>query len=277
MRAAQDGTAMFNDFETANPSADPTSDVCIVFGNTWACEGHDRPTLNDNFTDSLINSVADSCSNTIVVFHNSGVRLVDGFVNHPNVTAIIMAHLPGEQSGPALPEARFKMFPQSDFDEGVYLDYRDFERRNVTPRYEFGFGLSYTTFDFDTLSVAGVAGANTEEWPVGPIISGGQADLWDAVVTVKFRVRNTGSVAGAEVAQLYVEIPGAPKSQLRGFEKVYLLSGEATEVTLTLTRRDLSVWDVHAQKWKLQGGAYKFWVGNSSRKLPLEADWTLSC
>ncbi|KAK5987525.1 putative beta-glucosidase M [Cladobotryum mycophilum] len=309
MRAAQDGTAMFNDFVTTKPSVDPSTDACIVFGNAWGCEGYDRPNLWDNYTDSLVNSVADTCSKTIVVLHNAGPRLVDGFVDHPNVTAIIFAHLPGEQSGPALvsllygesnpsgkltytvaknesdygkvldpdlPEDKYKYFPQSDFDEGVYLDYRYFDQKNITPRYEFGFGLSYTTFNFSSIAVNRVAASNIHEWPTGPIVSGGQADLWDPIASVYFHVQNTGQVAGAEVAQLYVGIPGAPVKQLRGFEKASLVPGQATAITLTLTRRDLSVWNVEAQKWQLQGGDYKIYVGNSSRKLPLEGVLSLS-
>ncbi|KAF3342165.1 Protein FAM40A [Verticillium dahliae VDG2] len=87
---------------SGDPSINPNSDVCIVIGNVWATEGYDRPSLRDQYTDMLILNVANKCANTIVVFHNAGPRLVDSFIEHPNVTAVIFAHLPGQDSGRAL-------------------------------------------------------------------------------------------------------------------------------------------------------------------------------
>lgn len=309
-RAYADDTAIFHDFRTAGPAVVPVSDACIVFGNAWAAEGYDRPSLRDEYTDKLIVSVADQCNKTIVVLHNAGVRLVDGFIDHPNVSAVIFAHLPGQDTGPALvsllygesnawgklpytvprnesdygsselvgptrPEGEFERFPQSNFTEGVYTDYRHFDRENIAPRYEFGFGLSYTTFELSDLSVMLNEDVETAELPTGAIISGGQADLWDELVKVSATVRNTGESAGAEVAQLYVGLPSgkgkahSPRKQLRGFEKLNLQARESTEVVFMVRRRDLSVWDVTAQRWRLQSGKYKFWVGSSSRALPL--------
>ncbi|KAM0451330.1 hypothetical protein ACHAO4_006005 [Trichoderma viride] len=302
MRAYQDGTAVFNDFISDRPSVGPSSDACIVFGNAWASEGSDRPAIRDDYSDSLIKSVADQCNKTVVIFHNAGPRLVEGFVDHPNVTAVIFAHLPGQESGPALvsllygdtspsgklpytvgknesdysdvldpaqPKGEFANFPQADFNEGIYLDYRYFDQKGIEPRYEFGFGLSYTTFAYSNISINYIEGANTYPWPGGPIVSGGQTDLWDAIATVSVNVKNTGSFAGAEVAQLYVGIPEAPTKQLRGFEKPFLQPNQSETVTFHLTRRDLSVWSVERQKWQLQQGTYKFYVGSSSRRLPL--------
>lgn len=308
LRASQDGTALFNDFQSDKPDVVPSSDACIVFGNAWASEGYDRPAIRDDDTDALIKYVADQCSKTIVVFHNAGPRLVDGFIDHPNVTALIFAHLPGQESGPALvsllygdtspsgklpytlaknesdygdvldpaqPGGEFALFPQADFNEGVYLDYRAFDKKGIEPRYEFGFGLSYTTFAYSRISIVRIQGANTYPWPGGPVVSGGQTDLWDAIATVSVDILNTGRTAGAEVAQLYVGIPGAPARQLRGFEKPFLQPGQAQTVTFHLTRRDLSVWNVQRQKWQLQQGTYKFYVGSSSRKLPLSGTMAL--
>ncbi|GFP52681.1 probable beta-glucosidase M [Trichoderma asperellum] len=308
MRAYQDGTAIFNDFISDRPSIEPSSDACIVFGNAWASEGSDRPAIQDDYSDSLIKSVADQCNKTVVIFHNAGPRLVDGFIDHPNVTAVIFAHLPGQESGPALvsllfgdtspsgklpytvaknesdygkvldpaqPEGEFVNFPQADFNEGIYLDYRYFDKKGIEPRYEFGFGLSYTTFAYSNISINYIEGANTYPWPGGPIVSGGQTDLWDAIATVSVNVKNTGNFAGAEVAQLYIGIPGAPEKQLRGFEKPFLQPNQSETVTFHLTRRDLSVWSVERQKWQLQQGTYKFYVGSSSRRLPLNGTMNL--
>jgi beta-glucosidase len=111
--------------------------------------------------------------------------------------------------------------PQSNFTEGVYIVYRDFDEKNITPRYEFGFGLTYTTFKFSDLTVQLRPGASTNRSaPGAPIVEGGKASLFDPIATVTAIVANTGDVTAQEVAQLYVHIPGGPVRQLRGFEKV---------------------------------------------------------
>ncbi|KAK4193133.1 putative beta-glucosidase M [Podospora australis] len=310
-QAYEDDTALFWNFHDGIPPVNPASDACLVFGNAYATEGADRPDARDEYTDCLIKHVADQCNNTIVIFHNAGIRLVDQFVDHPNVTALIFAHLPGQYSGkalvsllygksnpsgklpytvarnesdyavlgPDLPEGIFKKFPQSNFTEGVFVDYRHFDAKNIAPRYPFGFGLSYTTFNYSNLSVEKVSGNDTnfDEFPTGAIVEGGQKDLWDVLVTAEAEVTNTGKVNGAEVAQLYVGIPaeGAPVRQLRGFEKPFLNVSASQTVKFELTRRDLSVWDVVRQKWRLVRGEYKIEVGGNSRDLPLVGTVTI--
>lgn len=101
-RAVSDGSYLLWDFVSNNATVDPASDVCLVFINAFATEGSDRPGLSDDYSDNLVNGIADQCANTMVVIHNAGIRVVDGFYSHPNVTAIIYAHLPGQQTGPAL-------------------------------------------------------------------------------------------------------------------------------------------------------------------------------
>ncbi|UQC76707.1 beta-glucosidase [Colletotrichum lupini] len=278
-RAMKDGTDLLWDTVSPAPSA-----------------------LYDDYSDGLVNSVADQCSNTIVVIHNAGIRLVDGFVDHPNVTAIIYAHLPGQSSGeatiallygdenfsgklpytvarqpsdygdlldPDLPEGNFTLFPQSDFDEGTTIDYRAFDAFNITPRYEFGFGMSYTTFEYADLSISYRDGLSRDEYPSGPIEQGGHLDLWDNLGDVQFRIKNTGGVAGQEISQLYLDGTNSLK-HLRGFEKVALEPGQTETVTLSLTRRDLSEWDTVSQNWKLRTGRIRLWVGASSRDIRLE-------
>ncbi|KAK4247230.1 hypothetical protein C7999DRAFT_32312 [Corynascus novoguineensis] len=315
-RTYEDGTALFWDFVSDTPFVNPMSDACLVFGNAYATEAADRPGARDEYTDTLIRHVADRCASTVVVLHNAGTRLVDGFVDHPNVTALMFAHLPGEASGRAAvallygeenpsgklpytvarnesdypvlgPDVEgegsiFARFPQSNFTEGMFLDYRHFDARNITPRYEFGFGLSYTTFSYDNLVVEKVGSAGQfGEYPTGRVVEGGQEDLWDVLVEVAADVTNTGKVAGAEVAQLYVGIPTegapAPARQLRGFEKPFLNATATATATVRfpLTRRDLSVWDVVAQKWRLVRGEYRIEVGRSSRDLPLVGKVTI--
>lgn len=316
-QAYQDDTALFWDFSSTAPNVDGASDACIVLVNAFASEGFDRPNLHDDYTDGLIMNVADACNNTIVVFHNAGPRLVDTFIDHPNVKALIFAHLPGQDSGralvsllygqsnpsgklpytvarnesdygalltPSAPEGEFALFPQSNFTEGTLVDYRRFDARNITPRYEFGFGLSYTTFNYSNLvitkstsSSSGNATLNTGALPTGTIAPGGQADLWDVLVTVSADITNTGGTGGAEAAQLYVGVPGAAAvRQLRGFEKVFLNATDMQTVQFNLTRRDMSVWDVVAQKWRLPlGEPVGIWVGASSRDLRLNGSVVL--
>ncbi|KAI0601324.1 glycoside hydrolase family 3 protein [Biscogniauxia sp. FL1348] len=310
-RTYDDGTAVMWDFFSPDPDVVGVSEACLVIVNAYASEGFDRPGIRDDFTDGLIRHVADRCNNTIVVFHNAGIRLVDQWIDHPNVTALMFAHLPGEASGRALvsllygesnpsgklpytiarnesdyehllapdpAEGQFERFPQSNFSiEGVYIDYRHFDAKNITPRYEFGFGLSYTTFNYSNLQITPRDGANTDMYPTGAVREGGQVDLWDVLATVSADIANTGDVDGAEVAQLYVGIPGSgvPARQLRGFAKPFVNVSSSATVEFELTRRDLSVWDVVAQKWMLSKGQYGIWVGASSRDLPLEGTLTI--
>lgn len=289
----------------------PSSSVCLVFINAMATEGWDRTGLHDDPSDGLVGHVADRCANTVVVIHAAGTRLVDPWISHPNVTAAVLAHLPGQDSGRALVqllygEANFSgklpytiarhaddypvlapcrghgegvgpddndvgqvpADPQCDFDEGLFLDYRWFDARNVTPRFEFGHGLSYTTFSYSSLGLSNspTLGAVTTTITDPEL-------LWSVAAVVTARVRNVGSRAGAEVAQLYLGIPGegSPPRQLRGFDKVWLEPGEAQTVRFELTLRDLAVWDVAAQAWRLQEGRYGVYCGPSSRRTPLEA------
>ncbi|KUJ07559.1 glycoside hydrolase family 3 protein [Mollisia scopiformis] len=306
-RAYEDGFQLLWDTTNLNATAavNPASSACLVFLNAWATESHDRPGLYDEFSDSLVLNAARQCSNTVVVIHNAGIRIVDRWVEHENVTAVIFAHLPGQDSGRALvkllwgeenpsgrlpysvarnegvylepvqPEGEFVLFPQDDYKEGWEVDYRGFDERGVVPRFEFGFGLSYTSFAYSNLSISQVEEAVLGEWPTGGVKEGGQEDLWDVLFRIEASVANTGSVDGKEVAQLYVGIPGGPVKQLRGFEKVSVEVGESVTVGFDVTRRDLSVWDVVEQKWRLQRGEYEVFVGRSSRDLPLVGNLTV--
>jgi beta-glucosidase len=307
-RAYADGTALFWDFVNFEPTVYGESDACLVFINAFASEGVDRTGTHDSASDGLINSVADQCNNTIVVIHNAGPRLVDQFVEHENVTAIIFAHLPGQDSGralvsllygdstfsgklpysvpknesawgnllsPAQPTVPYMAFPQSDFSEGVYIDYRAFDAKNITPRYEFGYGLSYTTFSYSNLKISRLSHAKIQTYPSGPILEGGHTDLWDVLYTITADITNSGSIDGAEVAQLYIGIPGGPVKQLRGYSKVAIEHGKTVTVEFDVLRRDLSEWDVVAQNWKFQSGSYGVWVGASSRILPLQGVLTV--
>lgn len=290
------------------------ADACLVFINAEASEGVDRTNLHDDFSDALVTNIANQCSNTIVTIHNAGIRLVDAWIDHPNVTAVIFAHLPGQDSGEALvnilygdvsPSGKLpytvarnesdynpyapvpvgangsftQLFPQDNFTESVYIDYRAFDAYNITPRYEFGYGLTYTNFSYSNIAISKTSPyGNLSAYPTGSIIPGGPADLFDTVVSVTATITNTGSVAAAEIAQLYLGIPasGQPVRQLRGFDKVYLAPGASASVQFDLQRRDVSVWSALSQQWQLiNGSPYTVSVGASSRNLPLTGQFTL--
>ncbi|RYP91459.1 hypothetical protein DL770_002398 [Monosporascus sp. CRB-9-2] len=308
-RAYDDNTAIFYDFHSVNPAVNDASDACLVFINAFAGEGADRPTLYDDYSDALVKNVAANCSNTIVTIHNAGIRLVDQWVDHENVTALIFAHLPGQDSGRALVKilygdvspsgklpytvgknesdyealspdeghGKFARFPQSNFDEGVFVDYKHYDRNGIAPRYEFGFGLSYSTFEYSELSIKCENPITPGQPKQEPIRPGGNPALWESVVTVAITVTNTGDVDAAEAAQLYLGIPGedTPVRQLRGFGKAFIRAGEASTYTYILNRRDLSVWDAVTQDWILREGEYNVFVGKSSRDLPLHGTFAI--
>ncbi|RMJ21173.1 hypothetical protein PHISP_07955 [Aspergillus sp. HF37] len=313
-RARQDGTQLFWALQNSTATVPGATDACLVFINAFSSEGVDRSVLRDDYSDALVQNIASQCPNTIVVVHNAGNRLVEPWIDHPNVTAVVLAHLPGQDSGEAItqilhgdvspsgklpytiaqnesdygavlhpttpnPHGWDRYYPQDNFTEGVYIDYRAFDESDIEPRFEFGFGLTYTSFEYSNLKIQNTVDPSTlSALPVGHIIPGGHADLWDTIATVAADVTNTGDVVAAEVGQLYVTIPDRhqPMRQLRGFDKVAVRPGETKTLEFELRRRDLSVWDVVAQQWRLlTGSEYHLSVGASSRKLLLNGALSL--
>lgn len=307
-QAEQDGTWLTTDFASQNPVVNEAADACIVMINEFSTECVDRIGLADPYSDELVENVAAQCNNTMVVIHNVHTRLVDAWIDNPNITAVIFAHLPGQDSGKALVEVMYgKQSPsgrlpytvakqasdygsllhperpsstsgyytQANFTEGLYIDYKAFIARNITPRYEFGYGLTYTTFDYSSLSTSLSSNVSTAySAPNSTIQEGGLASLWDVVATVECTVTNSGNVTASEVAQLYVGIPGAPPKQLRGFGKASIAPSESVDFEFELTRRDLSTWDVVSQQWVLQRGSYPIYVGKSVLDIQLTGSLT---
>ncbi|KAL3477746.1 glycoside hydrolase superfamily [Aspergillus californicus] len=285
---AGSGTSM--SYSYSNYAA--TSDACLVFLNAFSGEGADRGELYNLDQDAMVLEVADNCNNTIVVVNTVGPRLMETWIEHDNVTAVLYGGLLGQESGFAITDVLYgdvnpsgklshtigknaSDYPasicettQCNFTEGVYIDYRWFDAKNVTPRYEFGHGLSYTSFKYGKVSAETTdSTALSSRFPTGRRGLGGEEDLFDEVVKVTTRVSNTGNASGAEVAQLYVSFPREatqPVRVLRGFEKVHVPVGGEVEVTFSLRRRDLSYWSVTAQQWAVAKGVYRFSVGSSS-------------
>lgn len=101
-QAREDLTMLSWNFKDQDPGVMGGSDACIVFINEFASEGFDRSGLADPWSDELVRNVANKCDNTMVVIHNAGIRVVDAWIDHPNITAVILAHLPGQEAGNTL-------------------------------------------------------------------------------------------------------------------------------------------------------------------------------
>ena len=147
------------------------------------------------------------------------------------------------------------------YEEGIYVGYRYYETFGVKPAYEFGFGLSYTKFDYSGLKIA------------SPEFKGKQS--------VTLIVKNTGSVAGREVIQLYISAPASkidkPKAELKGFAKTKLLQpGESQTLTLTLNARDLSSFNTASSAWIADAGKYEVLIGASSADIKLRGSFNLN-
>ncbi|KAJ3109316.1 hypothetical protein HDU97_007810 [Phlyctochytrium planicorne] len=267
-------------------------DMAVVFVNSNSGEGYITVDNNqgdrNNLTlwlngNALIDTVASRNKNTVVVIHSPGPVDMTTFHDHPNVTAIIYALFPGQETGNAIADVLLgKVNPSGRlpfsvmrtreeyaadveyvdrpviYSEGVWGDYRGDKKRGVEALYPFGHGLSYSLFRYRDLKVSVPAPAAAEDgsYPVRAV--------------VEFRLKNTGPVAGHEVPQLYVTLPGKDQPMLlKGFERVWLEKGEAKVVRFEIDEEDLSSYDVVGKKWVVARGEVKVAVGASSGDLRL--------
>ena len=150
-------------------------------------------------------------------------------------------------------------YDYTNHDEDIYVGYRFFDTFNREVAYPFGFGLSYTTFEFSK-----------------PVVKAKGKDAVEVSITIK----NTGTVSGKEVAQIYVQAPKGklekPAQELKAFAKTRELQpGESQTLTMTIPVRDLASFDEAGSQWLTEAGNYTFRIGNSSRNLPLSASLTL--
>ncbi|KAI0785996.1 beta-glucosidase [Abortiporus biennis] len=287
---------------SARAKADNTA-VSISLSDTDLNGAANAAAGKDAALDALVQKVASVNKNTIVVVNSVGPITVEAWIDHPNVTGLVWSGLPGQEAGNAVTDilygvynprwiaanfhillARASMTIQPQviyngngivpipYNEGLLIDYRHFDSANIAPRFEFGFGLSYTTFNYSDLSVNGSTTGGIRQ-PTNQ--AGASLDPWlhDKVVSVSFTLTNTGKVAGAEAPQLYLSPPASAKTapnNLKGFDSVFLSPGQSTTVTFELSRYDFSVWDVVSQSWKIPSGVTGISVGASSRDLRLK-------
>jgi beta-glucosidase len=251
------------------------ADVAIVsvgFDQSNESEGSDRTFSLPWGQDLLINAIAAANPHTVVTLTAGGAVATDGWLAH--VPALLDTWYPGQEGGAAVADVLFGVTnpeghlpisfdrrwednPTHDnyydtqghvnYREGVFLGYRFYTGASTKPQFPFGYGLSYTTFSFSHLTVS-------------------------PQHVVSFDVTNTGSRAGAEVAQVYVGDPSArikrPMKELKGFEKVRLAPGETKHVAIALNERAFSYWD---RGWHVDPGQFVIYVGDSSEHTPLSA------
>jgi beta-glucosidase len=266
-------------------AAKSAATAVVVVSDDTETEATDRPGLNlPSAQNELISAVAAANPHTVVVV-DAGAPVAMPWLSQ--VASVVDAWYPGESNGTALAAVLFgavdpsghlpvtfpadlsqvpastpAQFPGVNgkvlYSEGIDVGYRYYDAHSETPLFPFGYGLSYTSFRFSDLRIT--------RQPGRP-------------VTVSATITNTGRVAGADVAQLYLSDPAAatePPRQLKGFQKVSLRPGQSATVRFSLNGHDLSYWNSAANGWVVPAGQFGVYVGDSSALagLPLHGGFT---
>ncbi|MFI5160086.1 MAG: beta-glucosidase family protein [Sphingobacteriales bacterium] len=274
-------------------AAAKSSDMAILFigGNRdYESEGRDRKDLSLPFHEQeLVDAVTAVNPNTIVVVVG-GAPYDIGKIKKNNST-IVWSWYNGSENGNALADvllgkinpsgklpftfpAELKDSPahaldaypgtnlQVDYKEGILVGYRWFDTKKIEPLYCFGYGLSYTDYQYSGLQTA------KKTYKTGENI----------VATIK--VKNTGKAGGKETVQLYVSKTGSvverPEKELKAFKKVMIAAGTTANVSLTVPVKDLAYYDVKTSKWVVEPGKYKILAGTSSRDIKETATITVN-
>lgn len=301
---APNATVQYADGSDANAAANlaAASQAAIVFVNNWGSEGMEQTTLGlTDYVDAapinqdaLVSAVAAANPHTIIVIESDGPVLMP-WLNQ--VSAVLEAWFPGQSGGPAIANLLFGVanpsgklpitFPASDaqlprpvtpqppdnvtpfevnYFEGYKVGYKWFDSQGLTPLFPFGFGLSYTTFSITNPSMTNNLSATS-----------------NPNIQVSFKVANTGTVAGSEVAQVYLGMPNslneAPR-RLIGWQKIALQPGTSQPVTITIGENDsshpLSYWDTGMGAWTIGPGMYTVYLGDSDNAATLQTVGTFS-
>ncbi|NHJ85466.1 MAG: glycosyl hydrolase [Asgard group archaeon] len=271
------------------------ADACLLFvGLTHKkgedCENFDRKSLSlpTKQIELIKNTVTQNPNTIVILISGSPIEMSDWISKIP---AIVLAWHPGMMGGDAIANVLFgevnpsgklpitfpakladspahkseKTYPGTDkvyYEEGIYVGYRHFDQKNIKPLFPFGFGLSYTQFEFSNLKVN-----RTTMKPKD-------------TMTITVDIKNTGKIAGDEIAQLYVSDDESsidrPPKELRGFEKIALKPGESRTIQFSLSIKDLMFYDVKSHDWKYEPGNFTISIGNSSRDLYLTQKIILS-
>lgn len=254
--------------------------VIVVAGLTgeWESEGFDRVDMKlPGDQDKLIKKVAKANKNTIVVL-NVGSPVEMPWID--KVPAVLQLWYDSQEQGNALADVLFgdvnpsgklpTTFPvrlednpayinypgengRVRYGEGIFVGYRYYDKKNVTPLFPFGHGLSYTGFDYGNLRLSAKSITPNDK------------------LTVKVDVTNTGKVAGKEIVQLYVRDVSStfarPEKELKAFAKVEIKPGKKKTVTFTLDREAFWYFDVAKNIWNTEAGEFEILVGASSRDI----------
>lgn len=265
------------------------ADVAVIFAglpDSFESEGYDRTHMRmPDCQNELIAKVAAVQPNTIVVLHNGSP------VEMPwadQVKGIVEAYLGGQAVGGAVCDILFgkvnpsgrlpETFPKKlednpsylsyigegdmvEYREGIFVGYRYYDKKKMDVLFPFGYGLSYTTFDYSNLRVDKKKFKDTD------------------TVTVTVDVTNTGKMAGKEVVQLYVADKEStvirPEKELRDFAKVELMPGETKTVSFTLGKRAFAYYNTTIHDWHVETGEFVIQIGRSSRDIVLQETVTV--
>src|SRR5271155_2096553 len=294
MGITREGTYVRPDAKKLAAKADVVV-VAVGFDPQSESEGADRTFRLPPGQDELIQEMAAANKNTIVVLTSGGGVDMNAWLDR--VPALLETWYPGQEGGkaaaeilfgdvnpsgrlPATFERRWEDNPVHDsyypaagtnrvvYKEGVFVGYRGYERNGTKPVFPFGYGLSYTSFTYGNLVVK-------------PVDVNVKSDGFSAPrYQVSFDVTNTGTRAGADVAQVYVSEPHSkvprPAKELKGFARINLKPGETKTATVTLDGRAFSYYDADAKKWRADPGEFQILVGRSSQDIQLHSGVTLS-
>ena len=266
------------------------ADVALVFvGLTgeWDSEGQDRPGLElPGAQDELVAAITAANPRTIVVLQSGGPVAMPWLAD---TGALIEAWYPGQECGNAIAEVLFgdvnpsgklpQTFPiriednpaflnypgengRVHYGERMFVGYRWYDARQIAPLFPFGFGLSYTTFDYGEVQLS-----------AGEIAPGEH-------LTAEIEITNTGDVTGKEIVQLYVHDRKSrlsrPEKELKGFQKVELEPGETKRVAFTIDRSTLAYWDDRDHLWIAEAGTFDVLIGRSAAEIESRATFTLA-
>lgn len=261
--------------------------VCVGLSNEWESEGFDRPDMElVGEQAALIEQVAAANKNTVVIL-STGSPITMPWLDR--VAAVVQAWYPGQECGNAIADVLFgdvtpsgkltQTFPvrlednptsinypgengRVYYGEGLFVGYRYYEKKDIAPLFPFGFGLSYTTFNYSNLHLSSAQ--------IGP----------DDTLSVMVDVTNTGQRAGKEAVQLYIRDVASslqrPNKELKSFAKVQLAPGETKMVTLIIARDALAYYDDLAHLWVAEAGEFTALVGSSSQDIRAAATFTLT-
>lgn len=264
-------------------NAAKNSDVAIIFAGSnrdYETEASDRASLALPFgQEALIEKVLEANPNTIVVmiagapfdlqqisekssalvwswFNGSegGNALADVLLGNVNPSGKLPWTMPKKlEDSPAHASKAFPGDSTVVYTEGILVGYRWFDTKAIAPLYPFGYGLSYTDFEF--------LESTTDKTSYQE----------DEVVHLEVKVKNKGSLDGKEVVQVYVSKPNSKvdraDKELKAFEKVAVKSGETETATIQIPTKELAFYNVATQNWEIEKGEYQFKIGNSSRNI----------